>query len=164
MPWELTQAATTQRAMDLLCPQSGEPDIPGAYKALGAYLETQLSEVPPKPSWLPSNEELNEIEAMDDQLHHEAIPDFIAQIPDHWDGPDNGLGGQPRYPDVVSTQPLACVSEADTVWCNECWDALQEDNIGDQDPNRRVYAKMPWHPNHVCEGCGCKDGNSLLWS
>lgn len=71
--------------------------------------------VPPKPDWLPSNEELDEIEAMDGPIpcpepqevanvpmtdeemrimeseaaayhHDDLIPDF--PIPHHWDGPE----------------------------------------------------------------------------
>jgi hypothetical protein len=54
------------------------------------------------PSWLPSNEEIDAVQAMDDEeSQHDSIPDFTygteSSIPNHWDGPDGDFQSIPSY-------------------------------------------------------------------
>lgn len=54
-----------------------------------AQMADEYLEVPPKPSWLPSNKELDEIERMPDMLpDEESQDDSITDFPTHWDGPE----------------------------------------------------------------------------
>ncbi len=61
--------------------------------------------------------------------------------------------------ETESTPVHAFITQCDQVLCEGCWDARREDNIGDQDPNCWLFAKLPWNPaHHECGCCGTKDG------
>jgi hypothetical protein len=73
------------------------------YALVMEYIEPAQLIEPESPGWLPTNEELDEIEA---------IPDFppswdMDEPPTHWDGPDNGLWqafqAAPSYENDVKT-------------------------------------------------------------
>jgi hypothetical protein len=55
---------------------------------------------------------------------------------------------------------MAYISETDQVHCAFCWEARQEDNHTDANPNDWLHATVPWCDNHhECSTCGTKDGN-----
>jgi hypothetical protein len=62
------------------------------YALIMEYIEPAQLIEPESPAWLPTNEELDQIEAMDTTCYL-----LSDQIPDFWDGPDNGLGPVPSY-------------------------------------------------------------------
>ena len=65
---------------------------------------------------------------------------------------------QPTKEELEAQSPQAYISETDKVFCSECWEEAQEDNVGDQDPNCWLHATKPWS-NHVCDCCGSTDGH-----
>ena len=64
----------------------------------------------------------------------------------------------PTKEELEAQSPQAYISETDKVFCSDCWEEAQEDNVGDQDPNCWLHATKPWS-NHVCDCCGSTDGH-----
>jgi hypothetical protein len=49
--------------------------------------------------------------------------------------------------------------ETDRLLCDGCYVDLQDDDMGDFNPNLWLHARIPWHPNGVCWCCGATHPN-----
>jgi hypothetical protein len=54
--------------------------------------------------------------------------------------------------------PVAYITEADTVFCAQCWEDREQD-IGDRDPNGWLSTTMNWQPSNECSSCGSTNGH-----
>jgi len=60
-------------------------------------------------------------------------------------------------PEPKAQTPQAYVTEADTVFCANCWEEREQDP-GDRDPNGWLSRQRDWGGSDCCESCGTEDG------
>lgn len=61
----------------------------------------------------------------------------------------------------MTTEPiLAYISETDRIHCAFCWEARQEDNHTDMNPNDWLAGTRDWGGSDECDSCGTKTGDN----